>query len=68
MKNFIIYQQFIQSIKDGKKHLIFGHDYVVLSRKMYDELVNNHTNEEFKSVCYDELNASGWIKNRFTKS
>jgi len=63
-KQYLTYLHFIASIKEKKKSIIFGYDYVVLSKKAYESLINLH-HSEIKSFSYDEPQMNDWIKKRF---
>ena len=65
-KNYSVYLAFIASIKNGDKSIIFGQDYIVLSKKAYEALIDYH-HPEIKSVSFDELNMHDWIKLKFLK-
>jgi len=41
MKTFLTYQSFIMSVQSGKKSIVYGPDYVVLSRNVYDKMVGH---------------------------
>lgn len=63
-KGYLLYLQFIASIKRGEKSIIFGKDYVTLSNKAYDSLINkNHP--ELEPFSYDDSSMHNWLKKKF---
>lgn len=63
-KNYSGYLAFIDSIKKGDRSIIFGLDYVVLSKKAYETLIDYH-HPEIKSSSFDEPFMHDWIKQKF---
>lgn len=63
-KNYLSYLSFIESVKREEKSIIFGQNYIVLSKKAYEALIDYY-HPELKSVSYDELSMHEWIKNKF---
>ena len=65
-KQFEIFTRFIEEIKKDKRCIIYGGEYVILSRNVYDEIVKE---PEFKSIQFDEFDKLSkdvvWIKKRF---
>ena len=66
-KTFNIFMHFIQEIRSNKKCIIYGKDYVVLSRNVYDEMIKKLNPSEYQTVSYDEEVANDWIKKLFLK-
>lgn len=66
-KSFITYLQFIGSIKRGEKSIIFAQDYVVLSKKAYNALINLNY-PELESFSYDDSSMHDWIRRKFIDS
>lgn len=63
-KNYESYLHFIESVKRGEKSIVFGPDYVVLSKAGYENLIDYH-HPEIKSISYDEMSMHNWFKKRF---
>ena len=64
MKRYLNYLHFIDSIQKGDKSIIFGPQYVVLSNKAYDALINkNHP--ELESFSYDDSSMHDWHRRKF---
>lgn len=66
-KQYLNYLNFISDVKLEKSHMIFASDYVVLSKKAYEILINYH-HPELKIVSFNELVMNDWIKERFLKN
>lgn len=52
--SFDLFTKFIFQVKTKKKTLIYGPDYVVMSRNLYDELTRAPDPEYDKGVWFDE--------------
>lgn len=61
-EQYELFIRFINDIRSGKNHLIISSDYVVMSRKAYDEFIKRNQ-PELHSVSYDEHD--NWIKRYF---
>ncbi len=64
MKRYLNYLRFIDDIQKDNKSIIFGPNYVILSNKAYDALINkNHP--ELESFSYDDSSMHNWLKRKF---
>lgn len=56
-KGYMQYNQYILQVKSGKKAMVIGMGYVVLSDNMYKKLLKDAKEFEYESmrVTYDEL-------------
>ncbi len=63
-KNYLNYCSFIESVKRGERSIVFGMNYVVLSREAYDKMINTNF-PEITPISYDGDQMHSWIKERF---
>lgn len=63
-KNYLSYLNFIESVRKKEKSIVFGRDYVVLSKEAYESMFVERF-PDMKFTMYDEIAMHDWLKKRF---
>lgn len=57
----------VEQIKSGKRVILFSRDYVMISRNIYDKIIEEQYPSQ-KEVSYDHNIMDNWLRDRFLKS
>lgn len=60
-KRIYVLANFINAIKTKKRSIIYGNDYVVLSRDIYDELINKVYPKKHQQIEFSR-DGNDWLK------
>jgi len=55
----------ITQIQEGKRVILFARDYVMISRNVYDKMIQEQYPEKFEGRYFDEMD--NWLRDRFLK-
>lgn len=65
-KLWLMFKECVEQIRSGKKVILFARDYVMISRNVYDKIIEEQYPTQ-SETRYDEPVMNNWLKERFLK-